>query len=251
MAKGSLPTRLERLFCQAWGIFLPGEAPTMGFMRLKGGAMDFQRSSRSLRSRLHLGEVTRPAAIGLAAVLVGALGAAGWALAQAPSEASFEVQHGQEAGQGVADAPEPPAQLAVYVSGEVGHPSLCYLDEGSRVADAIEAAGGFTDEADASALNLARVLSDGEQVDVPALQEATTVTAPSGSSSQAAASGRVNINTADAAALESLSGIGQATAAKIIADREANGPFKTIDDLKRVSGIGDKKLEGLRQDICV
>ena len=65
------------------------------------------------------------------------------------------------------------------------------------------------------------------------------------------AAGLVNINTADAAALEKLNGIGEATAEKIIADREANGPFKTLEDLKRVSGIGDKKFEALRDAICL
>ncbi len=108
------------------------------------------------------------------------------------------------------------------------------------------------------ALNLARVLVDGEQVDVPSKAEMEAAAGAAGSAAQAAAgaggqaaSGRVNINTADAAALQSLDGIGEATAAKIIADRQANGPFKTVDDLKRVAGIGDKKLAALRDAICV
>ena len=99
-------------------------------------------------------------------------------------------------------------------------------------------------------MNLARVLTDGEQIIVPSTQsDGGSDTAPATAASAGMAAGRVNINTADVATLDTLPGIGASTAAKIVADREANGPFKTVEDLKRVSGIGDKKFSQL--DGCI
>lgn len=217
--------------------------------------MDFQRYAGSLRSRLHAGAV-RPAAVaGVAALLAVALGAAGLRLAGAMEAPAFQVERADAGQDAVDEVPEQQAaQVAVYVSGQVASPGLYYLDEGARVADAIELAGGFSEDAAEGELNLARLLADGEQVDVPSRSElAAAMAQPTG---QGAGSGRsgaglVNINTADAAALQTLDGIGAATAAKIVADREANGPFKTVDDLTRVSGIGDKKLAAIKGAICV
>ena len=101
-------------------------------------------------------------------------------------------------------------------------------------------------------MNLARVLTDGEQIIVPSTQtDGGSDAAPATAASAGTAAGKVNINTADAATLDTLPGIGASTAAKIVADREANGPFKTIEDLKRVSGIGDKKFSQLEECITV
>ena len=217
--------------------------------------MGFQESAGSLRARLHVGEVKPAVVVGAAVLLLVALGAAGLHLASAPEEASFAVERepvAQEA------APTEPARLAVYVSGRVEAPALYYLDEGARVADAIAAAGGFAEGAATGALNLARVLQDGELVDVPAEQPVAAAGATGAVGSAGAVTGasagapsRININTADAAALQQLDGVGEATARKIVADREANGPFRTIEDLKRVSGIGDKKFANLKDAICV
>ena len=118
--------------------------------------------------------------------------------------------------------------------------------------DAIQAAGGFTEDARHDAVNLARVLTDGEQIIVPTTQtDGGSDTTPATAASPGTVAGKVNINTADAATLDTLPGIGASTAAKIVADREANGPFKTIEDLKRVSGIGDKKFTQLEGCITV
>ena len=101
-------------------------------------------------------------------------------------------------------------------------------------------------------MNLARVLTDGEQIIVPSTQtDGGSDAAPATAASPGTTAGKVNINTADAATLDTLPGIGASTAAKIVADREANGPFKTIEDLKRVSGIGDKKFSQLEGCITV
>jgi competence protein ComEA len=119
-------------------------------------------------------------------------------------------------------------QVVVHVTGAVLSPGLETLQTGARVADAVDAAGGFTADADQSAINLARFVKDGEQVNVPCIGEA--------------GSGLVNINRADAAELDALPGIGPVLAQRIVADRDANGPFSSLDDLGRVSGIGDAVL---------
>lgn len=131
-----------------------------------------------------------------------------------------------------------PEQIYVHVLGEVVSPGLYQLDPGSRVADAVDAADGLKDEADPTAVNLARVLNDGEQIDVPAV----------GEEKQSGDSDKVSINQASAGELEALPQIGPSLAQRIIAWREEHGPFQDIDDLKEVSGIGDKTL-GMFRDL--
>ena len=150
------------------------------------------------------------------------------------------------------DAPVVEKTIFVHVEGAVVSPGLFELSEGSRVYDAIQAAGGFAEDARHDAVNLARILTDGEQIIVPATQtDGDSDATPATAASPGTVAGKVNINTADAAMLDTLPGIGASTAAKIVADREANGPFKTIEDLKRVSGIGDKKFTQLEGCITV
>lgn len=137
------------------------------------------------------------------------------------------------------------AALYVHVSGAVERPGLYRLDGGARVVDVVSAAGGFTDAADRTAINLARALVDGEQVQVPVVGETPTTGAP------ADGGGRVNLNTADAAALDSLPRVGPAIAERIIAWREENGRFTSVEDLLSVPGIGEKMLAGLRDLVTV
>lgn len=154
------------------------------------------------------------------------------------------------------------ATKSIYVDvvGQVKHPGMYELAEGERLAAAVEKAGGFTKKADRTSVNQAQVLTDGQQVVVAEKQSEssdsgsqTKASSSAGSSSAQAGSsgGKVNINTADADTLTSLSGIGDVTAQKIIADRKANGAFKKPEDIKRVSGIGDKKYEAIADFICV
>lgn len=147
----------------------------------------------------------------------------------------------------------------VHVVGRVRHPGVYTLAPGARVNDAIIAAGGPLGDAACQAVNLARVVSDGEQIAVPSLDEVAkgvaaaggaVGAASSGSGAVGGAAGPVNINTANEALLDTLPGVGPSTAQKIIADREANGPFASVDDLGRVTGIGPKKLEQLRELVC-
>lgn len=135
--------------------------------------------------------------------------------------------------------------LFVHILGAVERPGLYELREGDRAIDAVAAAGGFLDSADQAQLNLARLVVDGEQIVVPALGE-TPVAAPG-----TTLSGLVNLNTADAATLETLPRVGPAMAARIIEWRETNGRFTTVDDLLGITGIGDKTFEGLKGLVTV
>ncbi|MGA1838347.1 ComEA family DNA-binding protein [Herbiconiux sp. 11R-BC] len=152
------------------------------------------------------------------------------------------------------------AAVLVHVLGAVRAPGVYRLAEGSRVFDALGLAGGFADGADQSSVNLARPLTDGEQLRVLALGEAPAVAvaagppaAGSGAGSGAAtpAGAKVNLNAATALDLDALPRIGPAMAARIVGWRETNGPFSSVDDLLQVTGIGDKTLEGLRDLVTV
>jgi competence protein ComEA len=129
--------------------------------------------------------------------------------------------------------------IYVHILGQVVHPGLYALRDGDRGVDIVAAAGGFTETADPAGINLARFLSDGEQIVVPAVGEVVASTG-------GAAGGLISLNAADAAELDTLPRIGPALAQRIIAWREKNGPFASVDDLLDVPGIGDAILEGLR-----
>lgn len=129
--------------------------------------------------------------------------------------------------------------ILVHVLGAVVSPGLYELREGDRVVDAVAAAGGFADDAEQGGVNLARLVADGEQLAVPVIGQEPAPGEP-------AADGRVNLNTADEAALETLPRVGPALAARIIQWREANGGFTAVEDLMSVSGIGEKTFEGLK-----
>jgi competence protein ComEA len=186
----------------------------------------------------------------------------GKSASEKPAAASSATKTG-DAGASGAGAPVQPSENGtagayVHVVGAVRHPGLYRVASGARVADAIAQAGGLLGSASQAAVNLARQVSDGEQIVVPTQDEVAgggaagasasgpgAATSPGGSAG-ASAGVRVNINTADAVALDSLPGVGPSTAAKIVAEREQNGPFASPDDLARVTGIGPKKLEALR-----
>ncbi|UJP10880.1 ComEA family DNA-binding protein [Microbacterium sp. KUDC0406] len=139
-----------------------------------------------------------------------------------------------------------PTGLYVHVLGEVGSPGLYVLKTDARLVDALAAAGGTTDAADLSAVNLARPLSDGEQVIVPAQGAPDT-----GGGAPEASDGLVDLNSADQTALETLPRIGPALAQRIISWRDDNGRFRSVDDLLAVPGIGEKLLAGLRDLVRV
>lgn len=144
--------------------------------------------------------------------------------------------------------------LYVHVFGAAQAPGLYRLAAGARVVDAVAAAGGFRDDAEPGAVNLARLLSDGEQLYVPTQEEAQQggAAGPGGQAGGGiAGDGRVNLNTAGVAELDGLPRIGPSMAERIVAWRDANGRFTSVEDLLAVPGIGEKTLESLRSLVVV
>lgn len=160
-----------------------------------------------------------------------------------------------------------PAAVVVQASGAVAHPGVYHLPGDARVDDLVRAAGGLTPDADADRVNLAGPVADGERVWVPRRGETEVPDVVAGAASGGAASdpggggsesgatptpaGPVDLNTADAAALDTLPGVGPATAQSILAYRQEHGRFTAVDDLLEVRGIGDAKLEQLRLLVTV
>ncbi len=160
--------------------------------------------------------------------------------------------------------------LHVYVSGAVETPDVVVLPMGSRARDAVVAAGGFASGADRDGVNLAARLADGQQLHVPADGEMAGPppgvsggsglgadgsvgggAAPSSGGGSVGSAGRINVNTATALELEALPGVGPALAARIVAHRQAHGPFRRPEDLLAVSGIGEKTLTRFADRVAV
>lgn len=225
-----------------------------------------------VRARAGLGEVSPQVLV--VALVVMAL-AVGWSLwrwwpssVDASQEVAFSTEadavgtRGETPDAGADKAATTDTTIVVHVAGQVRSPGVYHLEGGARVVDAVMAAGNAIGDAAVDSLNLARPLADGEQIYVPAKEEVvqgvsggSVSSASSGSAQTASGAGSagalVNINSADVATLETLPGVGPVTAQKIVAEREANGPFATPDDLSRVAGIGPKRLEQLRDVVSV
>lgn len=150
-----------------------------------------------------------------------------------------------------ADEVEFPQTILVDVKGEVKQAGVYELDAGSRVQDVIALAGGLTADANQQAINLAQKLTDEAVVYVPSWDEAIAEPVGLATSMTSSNSDKVNINTADQAQLQTISGIGAKRAQDIIDYRKANGRFQTVEDLTKVSGIGEKTLEKIRDDISL
>ena len=138
-------------------------------------------------------------------------------------------------------------EIFVDVTGAVTKPGVYTLAANSRVIDAIKAAGDSAPGADLSTINLARVLSDGEQIYV----DATIINSAGKRVSKTIHSGPINVNRATAAQLDSLDGIGPVIAKRIIEYRKVNGPFATVEDLQKVSGIGTAKFAIIKSKLRV
>jgi competence protein ComEA len=153
-------------------------------------------------------------------------------------------------------SPSPsPGVVVVYVSGWVERPGVYEFEEGDRVVDAIERAGGPKKGADLNALNLAAFLTDAQQVLVMRKGQAPPTTSSGspggGGTSIGATGGPINLNTATLDQLETLPGIGPALGQRIIDHREQHGPFQSVEDLVEVSGIGEKRLADLQDQVTV
>lgn len=141
-------------------------------------------------------------------------------------------------------------EVMVHISGAVKNPGIIKLDSSKRVVDALEMAGGATDEADLDRINLAARLHDEEKIYIPKIGEApkNEMASLMSSGSSGKASEKININTADSTELQKIPGVGAKTAEKIINYRLQN-PFSSIEDIKNVDGIGDKKFESMKDYI--
>ena len=141
--------------------------------------------------------------------------------------------------------------IFVHVTGQVNHAGVYELKEGSRVYEAIEVAGGFTEEADTQFLNLASVLYDGQRIYVYSKEEsATAKTIHNSDGSSGSKKVIININTASKEQLMTLPGIGESRAESIIAYREENGGFSSIEDIMNVSGIKEAAFKKIKEYIC-
>lgn len=147
--------------------------------------------------------------------------------------------------------------IIIHVTGAVKKQGIVTVKEGARISDVIEEAGGMTDEADLSKINLAYAVEDGQKIYVPNINDQAdteNITEDAGENvieNKNGKSNKVNINTASQTELETLSGVGPSTALKIINYREENGNFEKIEDIKNVPGIGEVKFESLKDSICV
>jgi len=152
------------------------------------------------------------------------------------------------------------SSVIIHISGAVKNPGVYQLKSTDRVVDAVKIAGGAAEESNLDAINLAALLKDGQKIIIP-YKISNQVTAESDKNisknieevypSSSSSSDQININTADDKTLQSLPGIGPVLSQKIIDYRNQNGLFEVIDDIKDVSGIGEKKFEGIKDLICV
>lgn len=194
------------------------------------------------------------------------------AVSEAPPDLGSEQAGEQDAADEPADVrgsvPTPPAEggeVVVHVAGAVQAPGVQRMDLSARVVDAVEASGGPTGDADLARINMAAELQDGQQIYVPAVGEdppppvvtgetgtaGTSSASSTGNASGGGAADIVNINSASVEELEALPGVGPAIGQAIVDHRESNGPFSSVDQLTDVRGIGEAKLEGLRDQATV
>lgn len=174
-------------------------------------------------------------------------------------QASAPAQSGPERIASVAQS-APAAKWVVYVTGAVRNPGVYEIAPQSRVYEALNAAGGFSSDADQEAVNLAAMLADGVHIKFPRKGESAQpqpavppvpADRPVSSAPRAPAAGKININTAGLGELDTLTGIGPKTGQAIIDYREANGPFRRAEDLMNVKGIGPKKFDAIKDDITI
>lgn len=147
-------------------------------------------------------------------------------------------------------------KIIIHVAGEVNNPGIISLKQGSRIIDAIESAGGLTENAEISNVNLAYELEDAQKIYIPSIYDLEEIAVIQENSENILSSGvkknsKVNINKANEGELQNLTGIGLSIAKRIVQYRNENGNFKNLEDIKNVSGIGDSKYENIKDEICI
>jgi competence protein ComEA len=244
--EGAQPTRAERV----------GEDPAPA-ERIRSEPLP----SRSLRTRLEdavaqhgpLLDPGRPGLrvlllLGLLAALVG--GVYAWRSRPLVEPLGPPIPAGGPPAPSPASAPSATAQVIVHVTGKIRKPGVIRLPSGSRVADAVTAAGGLRAGAAAGGLNLARKLVDGEQITVGAPSGAGAATIPEPGSTSGA-EGVLDLNAATSSQLETLPGVGEVLAARIVEFRQSHSGFRSVDQLREVTGIGERKYAELRAKVRV
>lgn len=170
----------------------------------------------------------------------------------------FTNENTNNLGDTISSTKSTPSKLKVHIIGEIVSPGIYELNEGDRIYDLILLAGGTTENADLNKINLAYELSDGEKIYIPGISDeiSTYIYNDAGEnvsdrSSISSNNKKININQATTSDLEKISGIGPSLAEKIINYRNSNGKFNSIDELKNISGIGDKKFEIIQEYIDI
>lgn len=162
------------------------------------------------------------------------------------------MEESEETGEGASQTAQiPVSNLVVDISGCVKTPGVYEIPDGTRLHEVIKMAGGLSKDADIDAINQAELVTDGQKILIPAKIEGENEGASDPAGGSMSDNGKININQADSMMLQEIPGVGPATADKIMQYRETNGRFQSIEDLKNVSGIGEKTFEKMKDKICV